>query len=45
MSLNFKHLSTPAYVSPDCEACKALTNVVICQSGDIEDLLYDGEDF
>lgn len=44
MSVNYK-LSASAYIAPECEACEALTSMVICQSGSIEDWVEDENGF
>ncbi len=45
MSVIFKKLTAPAYNAPACDACEALTDVIICQSGSIEDWVYDENGF
>lgn len=45
MKTLFKNSSVPTYMSPDCEVCETLTNDIICQSGSIEDWVYDENDF
>lgn len=45
MTTLFKNPSVPTYTSPDCEACETLTSDIICQSGSIEDWVYDENAF
>ena len=45
MLINYIKNITPAYVTPDCEACETLASVVLCQSGDIEEWVDDGNGF
>ena len=46
--MSFKNNTKTAsrtYQVPDCDACQALTGVIICQSGEIEDWVDDGNGF
>ncbi|MBO6170212.1 MAG: hypothetical protein J6O51_09645 [Bacteroidales bacterium] len=41
MSVKYKKIDAPVYVAPDCDVCKLLSDVIICQSAETEDWTYD----
>ena len=41
MSFKNFNLDVRVYQAPDCEAVELVSGAIICQSGDIEDWVYD----
>ena len=45
MSTKHKNVNAPVYSAPDCDVCKLLSDVIICQSAVTEDWEYDDGTF